>query len=112
MLGFGSAALVAISGFVWPLSGWMLLGLFAAMGLIQSASFAMVPQLNTEATSQALANGVMSQMGNLGNLIGTPIMFALLTSLGTYSIYGMLLFCFGSAVAVHAWLALRRSRSV
>lgn len=112
MLGFGSAALFAISGFVWPLSGWMLLGLFAAMGLIQSASFAMVPQLNSEATSQALANGVMSQMGNLGNLIGTPIMFALLTSLGTYSIYGMLLFCFGSAVAVHAWLAVRRSRSV
>ncbi len=110
LIGLGAAMLFSLTGLVLPLNGWLLLCLFAAMGLVQSASFACIPQLNPSASSQALANGAMSQMGNLGNLIGTPLMFALLTSFGTSSIYLMLIGCFGAALAAHLWLAHLRRR--
>jgi len=110
LIGFLLALISSLAGLILPLNGWVLLCLFAAMGLIQSASFACIPQLNSSATSQALANGAMSQMGNLGNLIGTPLMFALLTSFGVSSIYVMLIGCYGGAIAAHLWLGHMRSR--
>lgn len=109
-IGLIGAAFFSLSGFWMPLSGWMFIGVFASMGLVQSASFASIPQLNPSATSQALANGAMSQMGNMGNLIGTPLMFALLTSFGIYSIYLMLVVCFIAALVAHIWLAHLRNR--
>jgi predicted MFS family arabinose efflux permease len=50
--------------------------------LIQGGSFAVVPQLNETAVTQAQANGAMAQMGNLGNTMGTPVMVAALTVFG------------------------------
>ncbi|WP_421749420.1 MFS transporter [Cognatishimia sp.] len=109
-IGLIGAVLFSLSGFWMPLSGWLFIGVFASMGLVQSASFASIPQLNPTATSQALANGAMSQMGNLGNLIGTPLMFALFTSFGVNSIYLMLVVCYGAAFVAHVWLARLRNR--
>ncbi|CUJ20427.1 MFS transporter [Cognatishimia activa] len=110
LIGLMSALFFSLSGFVLPLSGWMLLGLFASMGIIQSAAFAELPELNKTANDQALANGAMSQMGNMGNLVSTPIMFALFTAFGTWSIYGMLVVCFSAAITVHVILAGLRSK--
>ena len=113
LIGLSCALAFSLSGFILPLSGWMLIGLFASMGMIQSATFAEIPELNKTANDQALANGAMSQMGNLGNLISTPIMFALFSAFGTWSIYGMLSVCFGTAIAVHLFLtALRRKEAM
>ena len=50
----------------------------AAFGLIQGASFASVPQLNADPTDQAESNGAMSQAGNMGNVIGTPLLVTML----------------------------------
>ena len=48
------------------------LALAGALGLVQGASFAAIPQLNTTAATQAQAYGAMAQTGNLGNTVGTP----------------------------------------
>jgi MFS family permease len=82
--------------------------LFAVLGLMQGASFAAVPQLNHTAHDQALSNGFMAMMGNLGNTIGTPI---LLFVLNGYEIQGMLvavacIYIFGATA--HLFLASRR----
>lgn len=93
MLGF----LLSFGCMVWL---WIMPGLplacillACAMGLIQGASFASVPQLNETAESQAQANGALAQMGNLGNTIGTPVIVAGLAMLG----YGALPLFVGAA---------------
>ncbi len=109
-IGLAASLVISAAALILPLNGWLFVALFVALGLVQSGSFAAVPQLNTEPASQALSNGAMAQMGNLGNLVGTPLMFALLTSLGTTSVYLMLMVCFGGAIAAHGWLAHLRRR--
>ena len=81
MTGFAGAA-VAVA-LVW-ITGSAIGPFFALAvfwGLIQGAGFAMVPQLNEGPNQQSLANGALAQMGNLGNLCGTPI-FALILAGG------------------------------
>jgi len=56
------------------------IALFAVMGVIQSATFAAVPQLNTTAQTQVLSNGIMAQAGNLGNTFGMPILLLVLSA--------------------------------
>lgn len=89
MLAKTSAVTITIVGFIvsgnvvmlffagLPLQ-YLAICLFAALGLVQGASFAAVPELNDTDESRALANGAMAQMGNLGNLVGTPILLSVL----------------------------------
>lgn len=81
-LGFVLSALAVL--WLWAMPGYPLacLALAGAMGLIQGASFAAVPQLNRAPADQASANGAMAQMGNIGNTIGTPVMAAGLSLAG------------------------------
>lgn len=110
-LGFGLSALMLL--WLWLVPGGVLacLALSGAMGLIQGATFAAVPQLNETAATQAQANGAMAQMGNLGNTLGTPVMAAALLLLG----YAALPILAGAAMliglALHLWLARLRTRS-
>lgn len=73
-LGFGLSALCAIGLGLSGGGAGFALALGAALGLIQGASFAAVPQLNPEDGDQAQANGAMAQAGNLGNFLGTPVL--------------------------------------
>ena len=119
MLRVFAAITVVIAGFVLTVIClvWLLavpggavaaLALAAALGLVQGASFAAVPQLNESAAHQAQANGAMAQMGNIGNTLGTPVLAAVLLGFG----YGgmittaIIVFIFGGAM--HLWLAQRR----
>ena len=81
-LGFAGSVLCLV--WLWAVPGAPLacLALAAALGLIQGASFAAVPQLNDGAAAQAKANGAMAQMGNLGNTLGTPVIAAVLLGFG------------------------------
>lgn len=81
-MGFAGSALAMIWLWLVPGDPMACLTLAAAMGLIQGASFAAVPQLNATASAQARANGAMAQMGNIGNTSGTPIMAAALVAMG------------------------------
>ena len=77
--------------------------LFGALGLVQGASFAAVPQLVASPADRATANGAMAQMGNAGNLVGTP---ALLGAGGTGAMFAAVAFAYALGLGAH-WLAFR-----
>ncbi len=78
---FGATAflLLSLSGLPLPV---IAVGLFAVLGLVQGATFAAVPELNRREENRALANGAVAQMGNLGNLLGTPVLLAVQKQVG------------------------------
>lgn len=108
-LGFGLCLLAGL--WLWLMPGdWLAcLALATAFGLVQSGSFAAVPQLNEDAVDQAESNGAMSQAGNAGNVIGTPL---LLGAVGLAGYGGMMLVVcalFVVGIAAHQLLAQRRN---
>ncbi len=112
IVGFALAAFVGLLTFTGLSTTLVFVGLFAVLGLIQGASFAAIVQLNASAEDRALANGAMAQMGNLGNALGTPILLAVLSILGTT---GLLLTICGLYLAgglAHVLLAQRRKEFV
>jgi hypothetical protein len=111
ILGFVMSAAAII--FLWFMPGSVIgcIALFAALGLVQGASFAAVPQLNTELKSRSFANGALAQMGNLGNLSGTPLLLLLLTSMDYRGLILFALLCYCGGIAVHLFLSQRRITS-
>lgn len=83
--------------------------LFAAMGLIQGASFAAVPQLIKSTSNQALAYGAMAQTGNIGNLCGTPLLLFLHNSGGIKTMITFVVACYIAAIVFHIALSRRRN---
>ena len=85
--------------------------LSGALGLVQGASFAAIPQLNASAADRAGASGAIAQLGNLGTTTGTPLLALLLVQAG---VTGLALFILGFSalgIAVHAIQARRRELS-
>jgi MFS transporter, DHA1 family, inner membrane transport protein len=105
---FLSAICIAMMG-ATDISAWLAIALFAVLGLVQGASFAAVPQLNSESRHQTYANGAMAQMGNLGNLTGTVIVLWMLDQLGNTGLILFGLACFVSGLAIHMWLERKRA---
>ncbi len=56
--------------------------LAAALGLVQGASFASIPQLNETADARARASGAVAQLGNLGTTTGTPLFVWIIATFG------------------------------
>lgn len=101
VLGWGQGA--------WELAGALMLS--GALGLVQGASFAAIPQLNASASDRAGASGAIAQLGNLGTTTGTPLLALLLVQAG---VTGLALFILGFSalgIAVHAVQARRRKVS-
>ena len=99
-LGFALCAMMAVLILVTGFTTWSVLLLFASMALIQSAGFAIVPQINADAPSRALANGALAQMGNLGNLSGTPLLIALYQGAPVLGPFLFLLTAYGVGILV------------
>ena len=106
--GFAVCAAVASMLLVLPGSPVLVLALGAGIGLVQGATFAAVPQLNTAAADRALANGGLAQTGNLGNTIGTPAMLAVIAMFGYSGLMLALCLVFCAGAAIH--LVLRATR--
>ncbi|MDV7142148.1 MFS transporter [Tropicimonas sp. TH_r6] len=108
MLGFALAMpLVALAGLLdQPLV--FAIALFAALGLVQGASFAAVPELNPDPGDQALAYGLLAQSGNCGNLLGTPILLAILGAQGPGGMYLSVVAIYLGGFLAHLLLAQRR----
>ena len=108
LIGFAGSALAML--WLWAVPGAPVacIALAGAMGLVQGASFAAVPQLNARPAQQAQANGAMAQMGNLGNTLGTPVMALALGGLGYAALPAVAGGAFVLGGAVHIGLALRR----
>lgn len=108
----GATAMAGL-GLAWSLptvaAGFALL-MAAAMGIVQGASFAAIPELMREPADRARASGAVAQLGNLGTTAGTPVLAALTASLGpaAFVVYALPLCAAGIAMA--AWQAARRAR--
>ncbi len=108
VFGFLTSAGAATLLLMLPGSPVICLFFAGALGLIQGASFALVPVLNETAADRADANGVFAQAGNLGNTIGTPILLGVL-AMGGYS--GMMVVLVAALLAgAVAHMALARAR--
>ncbi len=108
VLGFVLSAVSVMFLWVEPGSVFGCIALFAALGLVQGASFAAVPQLNADTKSRSYANGALAQMGNLGNLSGTPILLFVLASMNYQGLILFALLCYCGGIAVHLFLSRRR----
>lgn len=108
VLGFAVSAVFAVLVWVSSAAAWACIGLFGALGLVQGASFAAVPQLNRSHTHQAYGNGALAQMGNLGNMSGTPLLLLMTDALGFAGMALFMLACFSCGIAVHLVLQRRR----
>lgn len=109
-LGFIIAMLMAIAFSLFPSTPWIPIALTGSLGLVQGASYAAIPQLNTRPADQAIAYGTMAQTGNMGNIIGTPL---LLSVLGLANLQVMMTVVIGlylSAIALQSLLARARKR--
>lgn len=73
--GFALSGVLFVAVAVTGLASIALLAFFAT-GVTAGGNFAAVPALNAAPKDQALANGAMAQLGNIGTFIGTPL-FAL-----------------------------------
>lgn len=108
LIGLAAAALCVV--LMWLMPGAFLppVLLFGSLGLVQGASFTAIPQLNPDPADQALANGALAQMGNLGNLLGTPVLLAMTTPMGFDGAILFALAAYAGCAAVHLHAAARR----
>jgi predicted MFS family arabinose efflux permease len=111
MAGFALVALALLWLMAAPGGTLAVLALAAALGLVQGASFAAVPELNADPADQARANGAMAQMGNVGNTIGTPALAAMLAGAGYAGMMGAAILVTLAGLATHLALARARARS-
>lgn len=110
VIGFACSAAACVGYFLGLPVTFMAIGLFSVLGLVQGASFALVPELNTTQESRALANGAMAQMGNLGNLVGTPILLAVLANAGQSAMMMIVLALYLIGGLMHGLLAYAREQ--
>ena len=111
--GFAAAILGSIAlWFLWgqgALEAAAALMVAAALGIVQGASFASIPQLNPSAEARAKAAGAIAQLGNLGTTCGTPLLALLMGRAGSG---GLVLFLIGFSalgIALHGLQARRRA---
>ncbi|WP_424974455.1 MFS transporter [Dinoroseobacter sp. S124A] len=107
-IGFLSSAVCAVALIIWPGHAVLCLIFAACLGLVQGASFASVPDLNPTAEGRILSNGAMAQTGNIGNTLGTPVLFAISVGLGYSAMLITLGFVLCLGAMAHGVLALRR----
>lgn len=86
LVGFlGVLALLVLIALVLHIELWVTLLALVMMffsGLIQGASFGLIPTLSHDPVVSAHANGVLTQVGNVGSTLGPPV-FASVLALGT-----------------------------
>lgn len=83
----------------------------AGLGLVQGASFATIPALNPDPGDRVLAAGAIAQMGNVGTVLGTPVLAALIAGFGPVALAGFALPLCAAGITMHRWQARRRLRA-
>jgi len=108
--------LAAMPGFVALAWGWsdgaVMAGaglwIASALGIVQGASFAAIPELNATPDDRAGAAGAIAQLGNLGTTTGTPVLAATLIWAGPWGLAWVGLAACALGVALHALQDARR----
>lgn len=110
--GFAVATIAALMMWLgWSTEPIMVGGtllLSAAVGLVQSASFAAIAELNNTHEARSAATGAIAQLGNVGTTSGTPILAALISSYGINGLGAFTLLLSIGGIAIHQWLKWRR----
>ena len=81
-----------------------------ALGIVQGASFAAIPELNVQPQDRAQAAGAIAQLGNLGTTTGTPVLAALLLGVGPWGLAVVAGLACALGIFLHAVQARRRAR--
>jgi MFS family permease len=110
LIGLGLAGVAVVLMWGWPGAFLPPVMLFGCLGLVQGASFTAIPQLNPDPADQALANGALAQMGNLGNLLGTPVLLMMTAPMGYDGAILFALLAYLGCAGVHLHAAARRRR--
>jgi hypothetical protein len=125
LLGRMSAVRLVQAGYAVAIPGFLLLWLFwgqgagmvaggfllsGALGIVQGASFASIPELNATAEDRARAAGAVAQLGNLGTTTGTPVLAALLAASGPAGLAVAAVILCGLGISTHALQKARRDR--
>ena len=84
--------------------------LAAALGIVQGASFAAIPQPNADGGGRSLAAGAVAQLGNLGTTTGTLVLAAVIIAFGPASLAGFAVPLCPGGILVHSLQARRRQR--
>ena len=84
--------------------------LAGAMGIVQGASFAAIPQLNHSAVDRARASGAVAQLGNLGTTTGTPVLALMIGAMGPAGVVAFALPLCLLGIAVHLLQGWRRAQ--
>lgn len=114
---YGYAAAIPGFLFLWVFwghgAGMVLAGfwLSAALGIVQGASFASIPELNTTPEGRARAAGAVAQLGNLGTTTGTPVLAALLAASGPPGLTAAACLLCLAGIFVHQLQSRRRVRA-
>ncbi|WP_375262092.1 MFS transporter [Palleronia sp.] len=113
LLVIGFVGCLLSAALIWGGATWGVFSLFATMGLVPGAAFALIPVLNPGVPDRALATGGIAQMGNVGSTLGTPIFATLLATGGEGGLWGgVALFSVGGLAATAALAHLvRRERA-
>ncbi|WP_083217399.1 MFS transporter [Thioclava sp. SK-1] len=110
-MGAGIGAIIwAIAPGLGHIAGGFLLA--ACLGLVQSASFASIPQLNATAGERAQASGAVAQLGNVGTTLGTPILLVLIHWAGAQAVTIFVVPLCLAGFAMHLWQSARRARAL
>lgn len=110
LIGFALSAAVILLNLLVDQPAALAIGVFATLGLVQGASFSAVPELNDHAEDQALAYGLLAQTGNVGNLLGTPLLLAIAALAGNAGLYWSVAILYGAGILTHLVLVKRRRR--
>ncbi len=108
IVGFALAIAVIAGVFLGGPVPVLSVALFAVLGLVQGASFVAIPQLNTTLADRAMANGAMAQMGNIGNLLGTPILLFILARADLQGVLLSVAVFYLAGIFLHIWMRARR----
>lgn len=111
-IGFLLSAAIALALIATPGHPVLCIALAAALGLVQGASFATVPQLNASPEDRAAAYGSMAQTGNIGNTLGTPLLAAIILSFGHTGAMVVAAVLLTVGFCLHVWLERRRQSAV
>ena len=96
--GWGQGTVVLVAAFA----------LAGAMGIVQGASFASIPQLSSTAEDRARASGAVAQLGNVGTTTGTPLLAVMITQMGPLGVVAFALPLCVAGIVIHAVQARRR----
>lgn len=106
--GFGISALLFAAMAASGLPAVAVLA-FLATGVVAGGNFAAVPLLNHAPRDQALANGAIAQLGNIGTFSGTPLFALVAGSLWGLAGLSIGICLFGMIVAGYVYRAAGRS---